>query len=136
VFSDGLALRVLYQGVLISAITLSAYFIVDTWDSHEVAMTAAFLTLSMCEMFHSFTMRSLKGSIFKLHSHNIMLWGAMASSLVLTMLIIYVPTLAGMFALRALTVKELALSLGLSISIIPIVEVIKWVNGQISEKSK
>ena len=37
-------------------------------------MTMAFLTMSMCEIFHSFNMRSQRRSVFSLPSHNKVLW--------------------------------------------------------------
>ena len=43
-------------------------------------MTMAFLTMSMCEIFHSFNMRSQRRSVFSLPSHNKVLWLAMIGS--------------------------------------------------------
>ena len=125
VFSGGLGADLLYQGVLIAALTLCAYFIVDIWDGHEVAMTSAFLTMSMCEIFHAFNMRSQRGSVFAIRTRNNVLLAAMALSLALTLLVIYAPFLAELFSLRVLSGKELAVSLGLSASIVPLVEAVK-----------
>ncbi|MCL2544350.1 MAG: cation-translocating P-type ATPase [Clostridia bacterium] len=125
VFADGVGFNILYQGVLIAALTLAAYFIVDVWDGHEAAMTAAFFTLSMCEIGQAFTMRSIKQSIFTIKTQNKVLWGALALSLTLTLSVIYVPFLAGVFALKPLTLAELAVSLGLAVSVIPLIELVK-----------
>ncbi|MCL2107232.1 MAG: calcium-translocating P-type ATPase, PMCA-type [Oscillospiraceae bacterium] len=125
IFSGGLGIDVIYQGFLVAALTLISYFIVDSWHDHDFAMTAAFLTMSMCEIFHSFNMRSQRQSVFTLKKHNTLLWGAMALSLILSLTIIYVPFLASIFSLKPLTVRELIVSLGLSISVIPIVECVK-----------
>ena len=57
-------------------------------------MTMAFLTMSMCEIFHSFNMRSQRKSVFTLHTHNKVLWGAMLGSLVLTTIVLEVPFVA------------------------------------------
>ena len=57
----------------------------------------------------------------------------MTLSLELTLLVIYVPVFADIFALQVLTVRELAVSLGLSVSIIPLVEAVKamqWLRKQ------
>ena len=124
IFSGGLGFDVMYQGVLIALLTLAAYFIAGR-DGHDVAMTSAFLTMSMCEIFHAYNMRSQRQSIFALKKSNNLLWGAMILSLALTLSVIYVPFLADIFSLRALTIMELAVSLGLSISIIPLVEAVK-----------
>jgi Ca2+-transporting ATPase len=125
IFSGGLGIGVIYQGIFVAALTLASYFIVDVWHGHDVAMTAAFLTMSMCEIFHAYNMRSQNQSIFTLKTHNKVLLGAMALSLVLTLAVIYVPFLAGIFSLAPLNFRELAVSLGLSVSIIPLVEAVK-----------
>ena len=127
IFAHGLGFNIMYQGVLIAILTLAAYFIVDIWDGHEVAMTAAFFTLSMCEIFQAFTMRSLQESIFKLKTRNKMLWGTLAISLLLTLAVIYVPFLAEIFSLKPLTISELAVSFGLAAMVIPVIEIVKGV---------
>jgi len=125
IFSDNLGVNILYQGLLITVLTLLAYFIVDSWHGTEVAMTSAFFTLSMCELFQSFTMRSLKYSIFTLNTHNKVLWGALIFSFIATLTVIYVPFLADIFALEPLSFKEFAVSIGLAAMIIPIIEIVK-----------
>ena len=55
-------------------------------------MTMAFLTMSMCEIFHSFNMRSQRRSVFSLPSHNKVLWLAMIGSLLLTTVVLEVPS--------------------------------------------
>jgi len=125
IFSDGLGFGILYQGVIIGLLTLAAYMIVDIWNGHEAATTSAFFTLSICEIFQAFTMRSLKRNIFTLKKQNIVLWGALAFSLTLALLVIYVPFLADVFSLTPLGIKEILTSLGLAVSIIPIIEAVK-----------
>ena len=134
IFAGGLGFGVIYQGILVALLTLASYFIVDVWHNHEYAMTAAFLTISMCEIFHAYNMRALKQSIFTLKGHNKVLWGAMGLSLTLTLLVIYVPALASVFSLQPLTFRELAVSLGLSVSIIPLVELVKAVERAFGRK--
>jgi Ca2+-transporting ATPase len=134
VFAGGLGLDVALQGLVVTAITLASYFlghyleagtfeIVDSPDG----MTMAFLTLSMIEIFHSFNMRSRRKSLFSLKSHNGWLWGAMALSLVLTTLVIYVPFLSTAFGFQEISLVEYAVALGLAVSIIPIMELAKLV---------
>ena len=60
-------------------------------------MTMAFLTMSMCEIFHSFNMRSQRRSVFTLRGHNKVLWAAMLGSLVLTTVVLEVPPIANAF---------------------------------------
>lgn len=99
----------------------------------------AFLTMSMCEIFHSFNMRSQRGSVIamsiKYKSHNKALYLSMIASLILTTALIEVPFLANAFGFEELGIVDYAISMGLAISIIPIVEIIKAVQRTIS-KSK
>ena len=106
IFAGGLGIDVVYQGVLVSALTVLA-FLIGNYFEHGVwsllnadsghGITMAFLTMSMAEIFHSFNMRSQRGSIFKLKTQNGILWGAGALSLILTTLVIEVPFLADAF---------------------------------------
>ncbi|MCL2023031.1 MAG: calcium-translocating P-type ATPase, PMCA-type [Oscillospiraceae bacterium] len=134
VFSGGLGVNIIYQGVLIAILTIAAYFIVlyleikeGNTDEHSraYAMTAAFFTLSMCEIFHAFVMRSIKGSTFTLKKQNAVLWVTLAVSLVMTLSVIYIPFLAEVFSLVPLTSQELTIALILAISVIPVIEVVK-----------
>ena len=85
----------------------------------------AFLTLSMAEIFHAFNMRSLHGSIFKMKTQNIWLIGAGILSFVLTATVIEIDFLANAFSLANLNIREYGIALLLSITIIPIVEIVK-----------
>ena len=87
----------------------------------------AFLTLSMVEIFHSLNMRSRRGSIFKMETHNKFLYGAMIVSLVLTTAVIEVPFLAAAFEFTPIDLPEYAIALGLAVLIIPIMEIVKAV---------
>jgi len=126
VFSNGLGVGIIWQGVVIAALTLAAYFIENAWDGPEKAMTAAFFTLSLCEIFRAFSARSMKGSIFRMKTQNKMLWASLASSLVLCLAVIYVPFLADAFELKPLGLQEILTSLGLAILIMPIIEIVKF----------
>lgn len=133
IFADGLGVNVLYQGSMIAILTLTAYFIGHWIESGiwEIApsadgMTMAFLTMSMTEIFHSFNMRSQKKSIFKLNSHNKVLWGAMLFSLFMTTVVIYVPFLSKAFGFVHISITEYIIALALAILMIPAVETVKW----------
>ena len=134
IFARGLLSDVIYQGIMVSILTLGAYFIGHYMESGvwEIAnspdgMTMAFLTMSLAEIFHSFNMRSQTGSIFALKKQNFYLWGAMLASLVLTATVIYVPFLSAMFEFEVISLVEFAVAMGLAISVIPIVEVVKLI---------
>ena len=82
--------------------------------------------MSMCEIFHSFNMRSQRKSIFSLKGQNKVLWAAMIGSLVLTTMLLEVPFLANAFGFVPVGLTEYAIALGLGFVVIPIVEIVKF----------
>ena len=139
IFAGGLFFDIAYQGVLVTALTMAAYLIGSFMDPHvgsfaalraagvsEHGMTMAFLTMSMCEIFHSFNLRSQRKSIFSLKGQNKVLWAAMIGSLALTTLLLEVPFLADAFGFTSIGWDEYAISMGLAILVIPIVEIVKF----------
>lgn len=133
IFAGGVGLNVALQGTAVTVITLASYFIghymeAGVWEITNSAdgMTMAFLTLSMTEIFHSFNMRSLHKSVFSIKRHNRWLWLSMASSLLCTTAVIYVPFLSAAFGFEHISVTEYAVSLALAVCIVPFVEAVKW----------
>ena len=141
ILAGGLGAGVVYQGALVAAITLFAYLLGHYMESGQWAfvnspdgMTMAFLTMSMAEIFHSFNMRSQRGSVLQLHSHNVMLWGAMALSLLLTTAVIYVPFLSAAFGFEHISAVEYFTALGLAFLVIPVVEIVKFVQRRLAAR--
>lgn len=134
IFAGGLGVDIAYQGVLIAVITLASYIIGHCMEAGHFAwphgisddgMTMAFLTMNMCEILHSFNMRSQRRSIFTLHGHNKLLWVAMLAALALTTIVLEVPAIAAAFGFTPVGWNEYAVALGLAILVIPIVELMK-----------
>ena len=140
IFAQGLGVDAAYQGIMVTVLTLAAYFVGHFMESGvwEIAqsddgMTMAFLTMSMAEIFHSFNMRSQRKSVFTLHTHNKVLWLAMLGSLVLTTLVLYVPFLANAFGFTHISISEYAVALLLAILVIPIVEIVKFIQRKLAK---
>lgn len=134
IFAGGLGFNVAFQGIMVTVLTLAAYFIGHFMESGKWeivnspdGMTMAFLTLSMAEIFHSFNMRSIDKSVFKIKSQNKFLWIAMLASFVCTTAVIYVPFLAKAFGFEHISIAEYAVSMLLAITVIPIVELVKFI---------
>ena len=132
IFAGGMGFDVFFQGVIVTALVLFSFVLGHRMESgvwefvnSPDGTTMAFLTLSMVEICHSLNMRSRRGSIFKLNSHNKFLYGAMLASLILTTAVIEVPFLASAFQFTPIDLEEYAAALGLAILIIPIMEVVK-----------
>lgn len=132
IFANGMGFNIAYQGIMISIITLAAYFIGHFMESGrwEIAqspdgMTMAFLAMSMAEIFHSYNLRS-HGSIFKLKTHNMILWGSMVVSLILTSCLIFIPALSDLFGFAHISLTEYLVAIALALTTIPIVEIVKF----------
>ncbi len=144
IFANGMGAAIAYQGVFLTAITIASYFIGayvivkmpqhDTTSPEVVGSSMAFLTLSMAEIFHSFNMRSLHGSIFTIKKQNWWLWGAGAISLALTTIVVEVPFLANAFELAKLDLLEYGVALGLAVTVIPLVEIVKVIARAVRKK--
>ncbi|MCI5597507.1 MAG: cation-translocating P-type ATPase [Lachnospiraceae bacterium] len=138
IFAGGMGFDVVFQGLIVSILTLTAYLlghymeagIFEIVDSPD-GMTMAFLTLSMTEIFHSFNMRSRRSSLLQIKHQNLFLWGAMVLSLICTTMVIYVPFLAAAFEFEHISLAEYTAALALAFSIIPIVEITKWIQRKI-----
>lgn len=133
IFAGGLGVDAVYQGVMVAILTLVAYYIghfieSGRWEfvNSPDGMTMAFLTMSMAEVFHSFNMRSQRGSVFALKTHNKYLYGAMFLSLILTAAVIFIPFLSNAFGFESISLLEYAISMVLAMSVIPIVETTKF----------
>ena len=134
IFAGGLGFDMMYQGVVLTVLTLAAYFIghyieAGVWKvtTSPDGTTMAFLTLSMAEIFHSFNMRSQRGSLFSMkYMNRALIWSSIASFVATTM-VIYVPFLSQAFEFEHISFEEYAIALGLAFLVMPIVEIIKLI---------
>ena len=145
IFSGGLGFDVVYQGVLITVITLASYIIghcveVGYFEMPSGVsphgMTMAFLTMSMCEIFHSFNMRFQRRSIFSSRSHNKVLWVAMLGSLLITTLVLEVGPIADAFGFTPVGWAEYGIALALAVLVIPVVELVKFFQRRAAKRKK
>ncbi len=136
IFAGGMGFDVALQGIIITVLTLLSYFVghfieSGVWEIPSVespdGITMAFLTLSLVEIFHSFNMRSRRGSIFSMKSHNKWLWFSMLTSFVLTTAVIYVPFLRDAFGFASISLEEYVIAILIAIVIVPVMEIIKLI---------
>lgn len=140
IFAGGMGFDVFFQGAVVTVLVMISYLVghrieSGAWEFVNSAdgTTMAFLTLSMVEIFHSLNMRSRRGSIFKLNSHNKFLYGAMVVSLILTTVVIEVPFIAKAFQFTPIDFTEYVIALGLAVLIIPIMEIVKAVQRKLGK---
>ena len=134
IFAGGMGVDVIYQGLVVSALVLLSYFVghfmeTGTWAITDSAhgTTMAFLTMSMAEIFHSFNMRSQRGSILALPTTNWALVASAAASLIATTVVCEIPALAAAFDFTSVGFGEYAAAIFIGACIIPIVELVKFI---------
>jgi len=135
IFAGGLGFDCFYQGFLVTVLTVIAYYIGESM-AHGTGITMAFFTMAMCEVFHSFNMRSQRESsvamLFKGH-HNKALYGAMIASFLLTTAVVEVDFLSKLFGFSHLNFDAYLISLSLAFLTIPIVELVKFIQRRSSK---
>ena len=133
IFAGGMGFDVAYQGAMVAALVLLSYFIghyieSGVWEiaSSADGTTMAFLTMSMAEIFHSFNMRSQRGSIFRLGTQNKVLALAAVVTLLATTAVCEIPVLAAAFGFTGISLAEYLIAIGLGACVLPIVETVKF----------
>ena len=133
IFADGMGADVCYEGFMVASLVMVSYFLghyieSGRWviENSRDGVTMAFLTMSMAEIFHSFNMRSHRGSIFRLPTQNKLLLGAAVLALIATTAVCEIPFLAAAFGFTSVSFTEYLIAVALGALVIPIVETIKF----------
>ncbi len=143
IFAGGLFGDIAYQGILVTTLTILSYIIGNSFEVGHFAMphgisqhgmTMACLTMSMCEIFHSFNLRSQRKSVFSLKGQNMILWAAMLGSLLLTTAVLEIPFLANAFGFTPIGLAEYGIAISLAVLVIPIVEIVKLFQRMAAKK--
>lgn len=112
------------QGFLISLSVITA-FLIGLKDSPAIACTMAFSTLTFARLLHGFNCRS-QHSIFKIgFKNNWCSLAAFALGTALLVLILFVPTLHGLFAVQPLSGQEVWLIVILAIIPTVLIQLVK-----------
>ena len=104
-FAGAFAVRLLWQGLLVGGVTLAAFLLGGTslcapfQAGDAVSTTMAFATLTICQLFHAFDVRSEEHSIFHIGVlSNPAMNKAFALGLVLQVLVLTLPPLQRIFS--------------------------------------
>ena len=70
-FTPSFGLQLAWQGVMVGGLTLAAYFLgeyilSDPGEAYAAANTMSFATLTLCQLFHAFDVRSERTSLFRI----------------------------------------------------------------------
>ena len=138
VFTPGMTYRVIYQGIVIGAVTIAAFLIgIATTNEAidgltleqtkiEVGQTMAFIVLSFAELVHIFNVRDNKNSIFKggLFNNTKLLWATLLSAGFM-FIIIFIPALRDVFSIPVLPAGNILEIILLVLTPIIVVEIFK-----------
>ena len=132
IFTKGMSWRIIYQGIMIGLITLTAFILglategVTIPEKIAIGETMAFTVLALSELVHVFNIRNVKESIFKsnpLNNGKLILAIIVSATLMLTVL--FVPALRSVFKIEVLPLNKLIETIILVFSPLVIVEIFK-----------
>ena len=133
-FSGGVLSSIIYQGIVEAAITLGVYLFAINFPVHSGydaihadALTMSYVTLGLIQLFHAFNVKSVHQSLFKVGAFRNRIFNyAVILSFVLLASTVVVPGLNDLFRVAHLDWYQWAVIFGASLSIIPIVEIVKF----------
>ncbi|MGB3512526.1 MAG: cation-translocating P-type ATPase [Microcoleaceae cyanobacterium] len=132
IFARGLGFYMVRIGIIFAILTISlmlwSYNDAQLGGDPERWKTMVFTTLCLAQMGHAIAVRSDSQSTFEINPFsNLFLWGAVVLTVVLQLMLIYVPFLRDFFGTHLLSGKELAICLSFSVFMFVWVELEKFV---------
>lgn len=126
IFAGGIWQSMVVQIITQTIIVVGTFAItMNLTGDNTLATTMAFSVLSVSQLFHIFNVRT-SHSIFRSNPFkNYLIWVAFLVGLALNILVISIPAVAGVFGLTPLNVNQWLIVLGLSLIIIPVMEIYK-----------
>ncbi len=132
-FNRAFSIRLAWQGVMVGLLTLAAYWLgeyvlSDPSAADATANTMAFATLTFCQLFHAFDVRSETQSIARIGlTTNPAMNKAFLVGMVLQLSVLLIPPLMGVFQVCPLNGVEWLVVLGLSLTPLVVCETEKAV---------
>ena len=130
-FDRRFSLRLAWQGLMVGGLTLAAYFLGLTrlgepGQAGAAANTMAFATLTMCQLFHAFNVRSEDRSLFALGAlSNPAMNRAFLAGMAMQLSVLLLPPLQGVFSVVPMTGTQWLAVLALAAAPVPICEGVK-----------
>ncbi|MCI9310458.1 MAG: cation-translocating P-type ATPase [Lawsonibacter sp.] len=127
-FDGRFSLRLAWQGLMVGGLTLAAYFLGFTRLAAPglegaAANTMAFATLTLCQLFHAFNVRSEDRSLFAQGVlSNPAMNRAFLAGLAMQLSVLLVPPLQGVFSVTPMNAPQWFTVLALAMAPIPICE--------------
>ena len=141
-FSGGVSSSIVYQGILEGVLVLSTYQLGLNFGphlnnanlQHADALTMAFLTLGLIQLFHAFNSKYIHQSIFSAHtfSNKWFNWAILISAVV--MAAVELPFMTKFFDVTELNALQWSIVLGAGVCMIIIVELVKLIQRSTGKK--
>ncbi len=133
-FANKLGIHIALEGVMIGLLTLVSYIIGSLKLGHMAGQTMAFVTLSFCQLFHAFNVKSDHTIFSKETFNNKTLNLAFIIGAVLQFVVMYTPFVHdSIFKLTSLNITYLLIAIGLGFVTVIVMEIVKLIN-RISNK--
>ncbi len=129
-FSDGTAVSLILIGIVQTAIIISSFAIGLTY-SPEVATTMAFVSLNLVQLFYLLSIRDDGFILSKRFFTNKWMWLALCSGIALLTLVVATPV-NSILGLTILNIKQLGITIALSLAVCVFSEILKWVLRKIN----
>ncbi len=125
-FAEGMAVNLVFYGIVMSILTLGAYFLGTTlYGNALIGETMAFLTLGLVQLFHVFNIRSSQRSIVNRFFTNKWMHISFIVSAFLQTAIVWIVPLNAFFDVVPLSGTQWLYTTLIAFSIIPISELVK-----------
>ena len=130
-FDRRFTLRLMWQGLMVSALTLTAYFfgravMPAAGLADETANTMAFATLTLCQLFHAYNARSETRSVFAIGvASNPSMNRAFFIGMAMQLAVLCLPPLQRLFSVVPLGAAQWSAVLALSVLPVPVCELAK-----------
>lgn len=126
ILTKGFLSRVGVEGAVIGLITLGAFMIGYQGGDAKLASTMAFAVLCLSRLVHGYNCKSKNSVLFKKQFfNNKYMQGAFAVGVILVTLVLTVPALQGLFAVKTLSIAQLFTVYGLALLNLPIIQAMK-----------
>jgi len=137
-FTREFSLRLLWQGGMVGALTLAAYLLgeyvlSDPSQAAASANTMAFATLTLCQLFHAFDVRSERQSLFHIgFTSNPAMNRAFLAGVAMQLAVLCLPPLQAVFRTVPMSIVEWAVVLALAAAPVLVCEVGKALSRRAS----
>ncbi|MEG1963235.1 MAG: HAD-IC family P-type ATPase, partial [Clostridia bacterium] len=139
-FAGKMGVDIFIQGVMqtilvMMSFCIGSYVLPDGVNNHAVAMTMAFVSLCLIQLFHSYNLRSQTNSLFgKKMFNNKWLNISFIIGVVLIASVVLIPPFRTLFDTAALSWYEWLISVGIAFMIVPFVELQKIIEKHIAKQ--